>query len=797
MKGNFISFIVLFAALQLQAAGIIPASISLHQDSVKTTINGNRSVTTFFVNVSESGNYRLSFWLMGVKHADNTYSSYDLRIDNDNVSDQVTTDRGDWHTYSPNTSSSVYLTQGSHSISLEGTLEDIPNAEKITCQRGLIYPYHFISSDESIYHGLKIHSPVETVMSYALDTLSTRYRKIECFPNEGDSISPPFYYTAELNKNVFYTFRRLEYYIQGQTINFQTDVLNGVQHVLNIFSKDCPADYSWSTASTGEHASLSVTIPHAGFYYVMVRTDDNDSWGTCNLTINNDRIFENIPVCCSKTEIALPPSWGNTYSCFAKSKNGDPVIMLMDNGSVVNYNDNYPYDASLSDYDWGKNARIDGELSSGQWIFVTTRSLARDLKFDIYTGCEKMVTFANSNLYNAFPNLKVDDSLRSSAETYNREYNCISWAVGEWLVGYWLGGYASVTTSEIKYKDVIDSIFSAYGYGQVESATSADIDLWGKEDASTGQMKCTHASIKSKSHLYAAGYDWESKIGADVRMFHPRYALNDGTYGNIFAHYASPYYNSYFHPGDTTYLPPIFMNFTLNQNEYNKIENGISLTKGSQQSLFADLYEECQRNGAIKVSISIDTYEEVYPYSKLLSLCKENPELCYLLYQKICKREILAIKLLKDMIVDNDKQLVKDVAEQIEKTRLSLANPKQKIWCPLQAEAMLWVKTLLTLKRDVKSIAQMTGKSLSLSNDAIINADVNGRALTIRFDLPTDANVSVLVGNLDGSIIKNIINQRRMTAGSQQASMILPRPGIYTIGVVINGSTYKKKINVK
>lgn len=74
------------------------------------------------------------FWLMGVRHVNGTYSIYTLKVDNDSIG-QVLTDRGDWHSYRPSNINSVYLTQGSHTISISGTLNDVPNAEcvKKTC----------------------------------------------------------------------------------------------------------------------------------------------------------------------------------------------------------------------------------------------------------------------------------------------------------------------------------------------------------------------------------------------------------------------------------------------------------------------------------------------------------------------------------------------------------------------------------------------------------------------------------------------------------------------------------------
>lgn len=91
MRKTFLIAILCACCMILHAQN----NATLTQTGVNTTISGSKSITTFQVDVATSANYYLKFWLMGVKHTDNTYSTYDLRIDNNNVSDQVETNRGD------------------------------------------------------------------------------------------------------------------------------------------------------------------------------------------------------------------------------------------------------------------------------------------------------------------------------------------------------------------------------------------------------------------------------------------------------------------------------------------------------------------------------------------------------------------------------------------------------------------------------------------------------------------------------------------------------------------------------
>lgn len=610
-------------------------------------------------------------------------------------------------------------------------------------------------------------------------------RTINYQPSEGDSLSPPFHYNAELNKNVYYTFCRLEYYSQGQTVNFQTDVLNGLEHVLNVFSQISPESYSWSAVSNGTHASLGITIPQSGFYYVLVRSYNPAEWGTCNLTINNDRRFENVPVNSSKTCIPLPSS-RDIFTCFAKSEIGNPVILLMDSvsGRVLAYNDDYPYIPTSSDYDWGTNARINGAFSQGQWLFTTSYSYPCEQIFDIYTGL-----WTRSALP-YFPNMKDDDTICSSLATGN--YNCISWAMGEWLVGFWLGYFNEVSESGVWYEDALDSLFNAYGYTRENTtASNSMVDLWKGIDSHDGYMKCTHASIKSKANQYAAGYDWESKIGDEIRIFHPRYALEGYKYGEVFAHYRKGHLIP--HDSLPIIINPILLNASLNQEEINTIKKGVTSVPRGALSEFDALYDECKKNGSLSVSISIDEFEGVEPYHDLLLVCKNVPVLRYLLYERICSQDILAMKLLKDLTLADNRGIWEKVREQtlaIKKEHSSI-----NAVMPIQTKALLLVKALLASEN--RESCYEVKDAITYSSNPVVDVSCKGTHLTIIYQLHADANVSLMIGTVDGSFITPLINRKQQEEGQHQVSYTVPKPGVYTIGLIANGCVYKKKITVK
>ena len=342
------------------------------------------------------------------------------------------------------------------------------------------------------YAKMKDHENYANYSISNADTLETTYRVINYNNIDNDPIIPPYIFNAELNKEVYYTFLRIEYYTQGQTVSITTDEVNGVGHVLNVFSKSYSYNTTWADSTYNGHANLTITIPRTDFYYIMVRTQSPTDYGICSLTINNDKKFEGVPINNSSTPLQHI-HYGPIYSCFAKSNVGNPMVFLVgDNGKVSYFNDDYPY--SSSNYNWRTNARIDGLLFTNLWLQTTAKSYPPEIiqRFDIYVGCES--------------EYEKDAIYSSKSDTSQIHYNCIAWSVGEWKE--WINPKNTI--------EDFDDFYSDYGYERTNNVDSAVIDLWKRNNT------FTHASIKSKANPYATGYDWESKDGMGARLFHPR-----------------------------------------------------------------------------------------------------------------------------------------------------------------------------------------------------------------------------------------------------------------------------------
>ncbi len=755
-------FFIIFLFLFVLGMQTVFASITyplLTQDSVYTRIENGKSITTFRVTAPSTDNYLMRFWLMGVLHSDSTYSSYGMRIDNNPISTYVTTNRGDWHLYRPDNSSLTYFTQGQHEIHLEGTLDDVPNAEKVITLPFLNMP----TNANTRYALMKQHISYDNSIPIG-DTLDIYYRELNYNRIETDTTKAPIHFNAELNKLVYYTFFRIEYYTKGQTVSIVTDEEGGIGHVLQLFSKSWPSQYTWADSTYNGHVNMTVTIPKTDFYYVMVRTQSPDEYGTCSLTINGDRRFENVPVSCSYTPIQELTVYVN-YSCFAKSSLGDPMILLMSNdGKVHNYNDDYPYNPQISDYKWGTNARINGFLFRNMWLMTTAKSYPPETMplYDIYAACKSE---------NYAPGTKYDDVIYSSdlLDYPCRHFNCISWSVGNWMT--WIDPYQTI--------EEFDSLYALHGFERTSDASQSKIDLW--SDTTTHEFK--HASIKAKAHLYAAGYDWESKKGNHERVFHPRYSLSN--YGIV----------SHYYKKATFVFPPVpYLSFAFTNQEIEQIESGIKYVAESTKSIFYTLYEECYEDRDLMLCSNTNDFPRFASYRKLLEFCRETKGTVFLLYKEICDRKVLPVRLLKDLTESRNPLILEEVEKQCK--RLSRDNGIKAIR-NVQADGVLLAKMLLSDTSDYKKMIACANKSVIYSSDNFMNITVECNKLDIAFHLEYESKATVVIGSPGGLNIETIADKKTFANGQNHVYYYALRPGIYTISIMINGGLYEKKVYVK
>ena len=746
----------------------------LVQNGIMTQLVNGRPETTFSITTSASATYSVDFWLMGVRHINGTYSKYMLKVDNDSIG-EILTDRGDWHSYRH----SVYLSKGDHQISIVGTLDDVPNAENVSKGKTVISDNDRLNSDTARYAQRKLHQNMidNEYISFLEDSLSRDYRVIDYNFNDNaqvDTIRPSTEYNAELNKQVFYSFFRLEYFHQGQHVTFQTNGTS-LSHALNLFSMDAPSVLSRVAVSgpTGE-ISLSADIPQSGFYFVLLRTTNPSEFGTCNLCINNDKCFDNVPICSSSTVIQHPFI---SLSCcyFAVSEDGDPFICLMGEDDRVNaYNDDYPFNPENSNYNWGKNARINRLSGQSGWLFTTTKSYPtpRLQKCDIYVECRSAEVDSIK-----YPNLRFDDAILSFDPVgYSENNNCYAWSVGIWNA--WIDENNIGTTQE-----AFDAFFEQNGFHRTNSSEAAVIDLY-----MTGN-DITHASVKSKAHQYAAGYDWESKLGHNIRIFHPRNALCGEYYGEVVAHYTKGNNMIVLDPD-----PNPILDFSFTEPEMIKIDNGIKKIPNNIKDSFWELYNEYQNDSTIATVNKTSHFDRARVYGALLNYCLGNPNIAFLLYKEASRRSVFPMKLLHDITMTTHP----DLLEYVRETCKNICNERENKPLPnIQAEEILLSKALLAGTTSRHQVEGLAAGNATSSDDFALSVTFQNHIANISFDLSEESEIRLVLVDLNSFAKKDLIRRKTFEAGTHNISYSLNQPGLYSIGLMVNGGCYEKKFKVE
>jgi len=343
------------------------------------------------------------------------------------------------------------------------------------------------------------------------------------------SDNPLYNYRYSLNMSFNYTFYKTVSFTAGQQVFLATNGVDNFKHVLEFFNSATPKTYSWSATSNDKcMASLNLTIPKSGLYYVRVRSFANAKSGLCNLNVNGQNYYEEIPI--FSIGVRYMQDTDKVYNTFTCMNTGDPRLWIEEGsvpGIISAYNDDY---GQIGDFAWGYNSRIKKQYTRPvHAVLLSSFSSSNPTgKCDLYIKCQ------NSDVMPYFRNLKDDDAIQSSPASGT--YNCISWSGAITSYWEWPPSYGSHYYSSNPLT-AFDNFYASRGFtrsGATES--NAVVALWATVDA-YGNRRYTHASVRKGADNNAHGYDWESKPGSLMRTFHPRDALNGDSYGQIVEYY--------------------------------------------------------------------------------------------------------------------------------------------------------------------------------------------------------------------------------------------------------------------
>lgn len=315
-------------------------------NSINETV-GNECYTTFQIIAPSEGDYYINFWLLPAKYVDDTYTTFKVLVNGNNVGRIVPT-KGNWQSIGLPDNAKVSLNKGENSVSLVTNIPEIPQAEFVRLSK--IDSKSKISSVAFDTYLAKAKNS-EMGISILMDDIDTAIEpELEEIVN-AVSASPDF--KLFTNVPLKYSIRTSYQFTAGQEIFITTN--SKTQHVLDFYiatGNGDPQYLSWLNVSesslsspTTYLATIRATIPITGTYWVKVRSYGNGVSGTVNINVNGQYSLTNSPIYYAGRNVVIPAN-GKSYAVFTMSNDSDPYVFVEGAGStpgkIVAYNDDAP-----------------------------------------------------------------------------------------------------------------------------------------------------------------------------------------------------------------------------------------------------------------------------------------------------------------------------------------------------------------------------------------------------------------------------------------------------------------------
>lgn len=532
---------------------------------------------------------------------------------------------------------------------------------------------------------------------------------------------------------------------------------------------------------------------------VKVRSLLNARSGFCNLIINDEIFCDSVPVFsigvrCTQDSLDI-------YSNFTALSTTDPIIWIEEDqsipGRITMFNDDYSVE---SDFDWGAEARtrdmfprtVHAVLLSG------ASSVEAEGETDLYMRC------LDSNVISFFAHLKEADAIQSAPET--DAYNCISWTGGIYTAWCWPPHIFSDFCGD-DYLFSFDVFYESgrypgcYAYTR-DGATEGNsmIDLWMNE-AVDEYGGYTHASISVESDDNLHGYDWESKLGSWMRIFHPRYALRDD-YGEVAEHYVV--YTKYDEASYATIDEAIAedsvvmesVEFTEDEEAF--IEEEIELIDDAAMSSFDVLYQNWKNVWNSSMYSNPSQIADCEEYRALLALCASDDAFKYAVFDKLGDGDNCAIEIVKDLTLSENKEILDSI--KLYNKENPTTDTGVKIFRTIYSNAMSYVKKLLPMpssngSKHTRQGDVSTGVTYS-NSDSYEFCNEDG-VVEIRFSLTKPTRTSLEIIDLKGNVIESMVPTTCLSEGAHTFSTQIGCSGVYLMRLCLNGRINVTKFTVK
>lgn len=730
--------------------------------------------TSFELNISKEGAYYINFWMIPTQDTNGKITEYPVEINGNSIRSCIIPTKNDWQSVGLSDGKPVYLNAGINTITVLCKLPFLPEVEtvKVSSNKSNVAisseDYDFYKSGGELDVNNNQNWDAQNLLSSTSSTFS-------------------IYGLWRLGAQIKYTFMTDLFLDSGTLYNITST--SSSSHYLEV-RNGVNWSFSQRVASSGSQASVHIST--GGLYTIRVRTTSHGSQGTATVSINGGSQYTNVPI--YNYEMAYSQPTDKEYNSFLckLSGSGDPYMEL------INYSSDHIYLAKNDDgssyggdWDWGLNPRIKTQLSAttDAAIIFNKSALYPNCTADIYLGFPNFgdvssLSYGTPN--SLFPNLKDGDAIASAP--YSNAYRCISWSVGIWDQYIWPPETYPGNTDLERF----DAFYAEHGYTR-SGATSSNsvIDLWG---ASGNDYR--HASVTkySNSDYIPHGYDWESKLGTDYRLYHKRDALTGPAYGQILEHYRKDLSSTM---GSSLYENVADGKMAIESVMFNNVEQ--TLISERIASIPENIAKEFRNKYSKWIEVishspysSYSKLKDCEEYRSLYRLCSETMNTKYLIFQLLSDGDIMAPYLINDLLLKENKKIMEAVWEE---NKLTTYKGSAKIYRSPITNSMKFVKRLLSAQEfSNPPVNKSRASELSYSDKDAFSLNMSGSNVNIDFNLSDDAKVSVIIYTLEGVIIEQLVNKQQLPSGSYHYAVSIGSPGTYLVVYTNNGTTSVKKV---
>lgn len=802
------------------------SSINLGQDiTIKKSIlkvDDSKVSKVFEVHSEESGEYYLNVWMTSSEKNSfdsGVFTEYELVVNNIQQDVKLKPEQKTWHNaryqcVETNERIKVILQVGVNYITFSCDAPIAPEVDFIRLSKTIddvdISETKFAQFIDDIQS--KITARLSPNSIATVDTLSL----LNAITLNTTLSNPSGNYQHCMSVNVEYTTYKIFFYSAGEQVSFVTYAADGFEHVLEVFNSSDPESNSWvcrSSTSTGV-ASLSVSIPTTGFYYIRLRSYRQTEEGLVDLSVNSSYFYSNCPVT-SNGFAHYGSTDSATYNYFTAklSDDVDTYLWLESTGipgKIVAFNNDYSGDG---DFDWGTSSRIIEDYTSNIYGMLVSACSSYDPEgtCNIYGKC------MNSTVSSYFPNLKDDDAIQSAP--YSSLYNCISWSGG--IVDYWEWPCQSYSDYYVSGNDLscFDKFYSTERYTDAvkyirtfATYSTSVVDLWALEG------EYTHASVTDPGNDHPHGYDWESKPGTLMRTFHPRNALSGSSYGVV-----TNYYKPISYAAITMTLSEsiarglsVIENVEYTESENNKITELLNILTTSENDILNEKYVSWKvtwTNSGLEIYSNPRMYAKSEEYEDFIEYCEYlGMKSWAFIFDKFDEADFFVINALEDLTLADNASILDGIKEQ--NSIQAISSTGAAIVRSPRINAMKYIKELLSLldyesdlnyegnislqqigvNNENEDIVLDDGITYSNSFDFSVYPNPCDETSCISFVLSSEANVSVEVVDLMGKVISIPLSNKHLSEGDYNIQLNIPT---YFRGSCLVRLLVNNNVNVK